>query len=110
MMMELFVVEPMSVKFAVRKSVSMKFAVVKPAVGKSSKSSVKSGRPTVEPATRKSANPTAGNSGKPAVKSASPRMGPAAVKHSAPMTSTAVMRSSARGTELEKYSGHQEGN
>ena len=55
MMMEPLAVKSVSVKFAVGKPVSMKFAVVKPAVGKSSKAPVKSARPTVKPAARKSA-------------------------------------------------------
>jgi hypothetical protein len=84
MMMEPLAVKPMSVKFAVGEPVSMKFAAVKPAMGKSSKSPVKS--------TRRSA-----------MEPASPAVEPAAT-----MGSTAAMRSCAGDTGLDERCRQQQ--
>jgi len=90
------VVEPlavfMSVKFVVRKSVSMKFAVVKPAMGKARSPRVKSARPTVEPAARKS--------------TATVKAG--ALNSLAIMNSGAAVRSRLRRSGLQERGGEQQ--
>jgi len=95
---ETMVMEPLAVKLAVRKSVRMKLAAVKPAMGKSSKSPMKSTRRATECA---------------AVKSAGPAGEPAAMEALATVTSTAAMafsamRSRAGGTGLEECSRQEQ--
>lgn len=91
------VVEPLAVKFmsmklAVRKSVRMKSAAVKPAMGKSSKTPMKSTRRAMECAAMKSAS----GAREPAAVEA-----PGTVSSTTAMAFTAAMRSCAGGTGLE---------
>jgi hypothetical protein len=74
------------------KSVSLKFAVVKSAVGRSSNSPVETARPTVEPAAWKSAA----------------TVKPSAVNSPATMNSSTAMRSCPQRTRLQERGGKEQ--
>ena len=102
MTVEMLAVKSVSMKFAMGKSVTVKFAGAKPAVGKSSKSPVKSTSRAMEPARMKSTSPAM----EPArMKSADTAVETVGME---PATYTAAVRPCVGGTGPEERRGQQQ--